>query len=221
MKKAMTMILLALVFNLAWCGGAWAEQTWLCSVGSAVAVDEDGTVGPPDLGDKERPTFFRVDAAKKELTLLAPASRRGEVTKIDMVHESPGQRIFSGVENGRSLNLIIADDGRMSLSVLGDGVVWSVFGHALPDRETKATLADETKAAPTSDADTLPDGDKKAATEGEAKAQAVEPDLLNANSGTVICPSVDGGVATSRSADYRSHAVARQGTTRCKLVRRK
>ena len=27
----------------------------------------------------------------------------------------------------------IADDGRMSLSVLGDGVVWSVFGTALPE----------------------------------------------------------------------------------------
>jgi len=221
MKNAITMILLAVAITLSLCGGAWAEQTWLCSVGSAVAVDEDGTVGPPDLGDKERPTFFRVDPAKKELTLLAPASRRGEVTKIDMVHESQGQRIFSGVENGRSLNLIIADDGRLSLSVLGDGVVWSVFGHALPEGETKAALAGETKTPPTGDADTLPEGDKKAATEGEAKTQAVERDLLNASSGTVICPSVDGGVATLRSADYRAHAVAPQGTTRCKLLKRK
>ena len=213
MKNTTTMILLAVVIHLALCGGAWAEQAWLCSIGSAVAVDEDGTVGPPDLGDKERPTFFRVDAAKKELTLLAPASRRGEVTKIDMVQESQGKRIFSGVENGRSLNLIIADDGRMSLSVLGDGVVWSVFGNALPEGETKP--------APKDEASTLPEGDTKAAAEGEAKTQAVERDLLNASSGTVICPSVDGGVATSRSPDYRAHAVAPQGATRCKLVRRK
>ena len=197
MKNAMTMILLAVAITLSLCGGAWAEQTWLCSIGSAVAVDEDGTVGPPDLGEKDRPTFFRVDPAKKELTLLAPASRRGEVTKIDMVHESQGQRIFSGVENGRSLNLIIADDGRMSLSVLGDGVVWSVFGHALPEGETKT------------------------APKGEAKTQAVESDLLNATSGTVVCPSADGGFATVGSADYRAHAVAPQGATRCKLVRRK
>jgi len=197
MKNAMTMVLVTLAANLALCGNAWAEQTWLCSIGSAVAVDEDGTVGPPDLGEKERPTFFRVDAAKKELTLLAPASRRGEVTKIDMVNESQGQRIFSGVENGRSLNLIIADDGRMSVSVLGDGVIWSVFGHALPE------------------------GDKKAVTEGEAKTSAVENDLLNATSGTMICPSVDDGLSTSRSADYCSQAVAPQGAMRCKLGRRK
>ena len=213
MKNAMTMILLAVAITLSLCGGAWAEQTWLCSIGSAVAVDEDGTVGPPDLGEKDRPTFFRVDAAKKELTLLAPASRRGEVTNIEMVHESQGQRIFSGVENGRSLNLIIADDGRMSVSVLGDGVVWSVFGHALPEGETRT--------APKGEASTLPEGDKKAATEGEAKTPAVENDLLNATSGTVVCPSVDGDVVTSRSADYRAQAVAPQGATRCKLMRRK
>jgi hypothetical protein len=221
MKNAMTMILLAVAITLSLCGGAWAEQTWLCSIGSAVAVDEDGTVGPPDLGDKERPTFFRVDPAKKELTLLAPASRRGEVTKIDMVHESQGQRIFSGVENGRSLNLIIADDGRMSLSVLGDGVVWSVFGHALPEGETKAALVGETTAAPKSDADTLPEGETKAATEGEAQTQNGEPDLSNASSGPVTRPSVDGGLGTSRWPDDRSHAVAPQGTMRCKLGRRK
>jgi len=173
MKNAMTMILLTLVANVALCGNAWAEQTWLCSIGSAVAVDEDGTVGPPDLGEKERPTFFRVDAAKKELTLLSPASRRGEVTKFEMVHESQGQRIFSGVENGRSLNLIIADDGRMSLSVLGDGVVWSVFGHALPEGETKVLVeAAETKALPEVNASEAPKAVPEEETEKTKSAAA-------------------------------------------------
>jgi hypothetical protein len=213
MKNAITMILSTLVANVALCGGAWAEQTWLCSIGSAVAVDEDGTVGPPDLGEKERPTFFRVDAAKKELTLLAPASRRGEVTKIDMVHESQGQRIFSGVENGRSLNLIIADDGRVSLSVLGDGVVWSVFGHALPEGETKT--------APKGEANMLPKGETKAASEGVTKPQSVELDGSTAAFGPCICPSDDVGVTTSRCPDTRLHAATAQGTTRCKLGRRK
>ena len=213
MKNAMTMILLAVAITLSLCGGAWAEQTWICSIGSAVAVDEDGTVGPPDLGEKERPTFFRVDAAKKELMLLAPASRRGEVTKIDMVHESQGQRIFSGVENGRSLNLIIADDGRVSLSVLGDGVVWSVFGHALPEGETKA--------APKGEAHLLPAGESKAASEGVTKAQSVELDGSTAAFEPCICPSEDVGVATSPCPDNRLQAATSQGTTRCRLARRK
>ena len=136
--NAKAMILLTLAANLMVGASAWAaDQTWLCSVASAVAVDEDGTVGPPDLGDRERPTFLRVDSAKKELTILAPESRRGEVTKLDAVHESDGLWIFSGVENGRSVSLIITPDDRMTLSVIGDGVVWSVFGHTLPEEGLK------------------------------------------------------------------------------------
>lgn len=100
-------------------------------------MDEDGTVGPPDLGDKERPTFFRLDAAKKELTLLAPESRRGEITKLEAVHQSEGVSVFSGVENNRGVTLVITPEGRLTLSIIADGVVWSVFGNALPEAEAK------------------------------------------------------------------------------------
>ena len=137
MSRTMTaMVVAASLVTLAG-ASARAGQTWLCSVASAVAVDEDGTVGPPDLGDRERPTFFRLDADKRELTLLAPESRRGEVTKLEAVREVDGQRVFSGVENGRVINIILAGDGRMTLSVIHDGVVWSVFGHALAEGATK------------------------------------------------------------------------------------
>lgn len=120
--------------NLVWCSGVFAGQTWLCSVVSAVSVDEDGTVGPPVLEDGlERPTFFRVDSDKMELTLLAPESRSGEVTKIDAVKEGKGLWIFSGVENERVWDLIISAKGHVTLSISHDGVVWSVFGHALQE----------------------------------------------------------------------------------------
>ncbi len=134
-KTTMLVVILAAMATA--CGDAHAGQAWLCSVGSAVAVDEDGTVGPPDLGDRERPTFFRLDADKKELTLLAPESRRGEVTKLDTVHDVNGQRVFSGVEHGRVVSVIVSTDGRMTLSIISDGVVWSVFGHALPEERAK------------------------------------------------------------------------------------
>ena len=137
MTCTMRMVAMTLVASGLLVGSAWAEQTWICAVTSAVAVDEDGTVGPPDVGDKERPTFFRVDTGKKELTLLAPKSRRGEVTKLDTVVESEGQWLLSGVEHGRGLNLLITADGHMTLSVVGDGVVWSVFGHVLSAEEAK------------------------------------------------------------------------------------
>jgi len=134
MTMKATMMLAALAANLVACGNAWACQTWICSVSSAVAVDEDGTVGPPEMGDRERPTFFRIDAEKNELTILAPDSRKGEVTKLDPVRTSEGQWAFTGVENGRCLSVVITKEGRLSLSIVSDGVVWSVFGHAL--RET-------------------------------------------------------------------------------------
>jgi len=137
MTNTMRTMAMTLVASGLLVGSAWAEQTWICAVTSAVAVDEDGTVGPPDVGDKERPTFFRVDTAKKELTLLAPKSRRGEVTKLDTVVESEGQWLFSGVENGRGLNVVITADGHMTLSVVADGVVWSVFGNVLSADDAK------------------------------------------------------------------------------------
>jgi len=137
MMCTMRMVAMTLVASGLLVGSAWAEQTWICAVTSAVAVDEDGTVGPPDVGDKERPTFFRVDTAKKELTLLAPKSRRGEVTKLDTVVESEGQWLFSGVENGRGLNVVITADGHMTLSVVADGVVWLVFGNVLSADDAK------------------------------------------------------------------------------------
>ena len=137
MTNTMRTMAMTLVASGLLVSSAWAEQTWICAVTSAVAVDEDGTVGPPDVGDKERPTFFRVDTAKKELTLLAPKSRRGEVTKLDTVVESEGQWLFSGVENGRGLNVVITADGHMTLSVVADGVVWSVFGNVLSADDAK------------------------------------------------------------------------------------
>jgi hypothetical protein len=145
MTVSKRVVLLALLASMGLCGGAFASATWLCSIASAVAVDEDGTVGPPDLGDMERPTFFRVDSDKKEVTLLAPDSRRGEVTKIDAVREVNGLWVFSGVENDRAWSLIITAKGQVTLSISHDGVVWSVFGHALSEGANPAGESKEKK----------------------------------------------------------------------------
>jgi hypothetical protein len=145
--KTIAFFVAAVTLTLAACDTARACPAWLCSVASAVAVDEDGTTGPPDLGERERPTFFRIDAGKKELTLLGPDSRRGEVTKLDSVLETEGAHVFSGVENGRVISVIITESGRMTLSIINDGVVWSVFGHALPEGRLKDHPAEKRVAA--------------------------------------------------------------------------
>ena len=123
----------SLVLGVVLCGSAIAGPTWLCAIADAVAVDEDGTVGAPDLGGLDQPTFFRVDTDKKQVTLLAPASRRGEVTKINAVHEGKGHWVFSGVEADRAWSLVISEKGHVTLSVTSDGATWSVFGHAIPE----------------------------------------------------------------------------------------
>jgi hypothetical protein len=88
-----------------------------------------------------------------------------------------------------------------------------VFGHALPEGETKT--------APKGEANMLPKGETKAASEGVTKAESVELDGSTAAFEPCICPSENVGVATSRCPDDRLHAVTSKGTTRCKLVRRK
>jgi hypothetical protein len=164
--------LVILAASLACCTNAWADQSWLCSVGSAVAVDEDGTVGPPDTGDRERPTFFRLDLAKKELTLLAPKSRRGEVTKFDAVHASQDRWLFSGVEHGRGLSVIVTAEGRMSLTVVDDGVVWSVFGNALPEGEPAELAESESLPASEHDSEDASESDVAETPESESAGPA-------------------------------------------------
>ena len=116
-------------------GGALAGTSWICSITEAVGVEEDGTVGVPDLGDLEQPTFFRVDAGTKKVTLLAPVSRAGEVTKIDVVHEEEGLWLFVGVEANRSWSMVIEDNGHLTLSITGDGATWSIFGSAMKEEK--------------------------------------------------------------------------------------
>jgi hypothetical protein len=129
---------LSLLIAVVLCNSVIAGPTWLCAINSAVAVDEDGTIGEPDLDGLERPTFFRVDTDKKQLTLLAPESRRGEVTKISAANEGKDLWIYSGLEKGRAWSLVISDKGRVTLSVTGDGATWSVFGHALREDRSES-----------------------------------------------------------------------------------
>jgi len=137
MKRNIFCLFCGLLLGLTVCTGAMAGPTWLCSITDVVECDENGTIGAPNLDGREQPTFFRVDSDQKEVTLLAPASRRGEITKIDSVQEGKGQCVFSGVEDGRAWSLVISDKGHVTLSVTTDGATWSVFGKALQeDQET-------------------------------------------------------------------------------------
>ena len=134
-----TGIYIALLLSVALCGSAMAGPTWICAIVDAVSVDEDGTVGPPDLDGLERPTFLHVDADKMTVTLLAPESRRGEVTKIKAVYKGKCLWIFSGEEERRAWSMVLSEKGHMTLSVTSDGGTWSIFGHTIQDAERLLT----------------------------------------------------------------------------------
>ena len=122
-----------LLLSLLWAGSVHAGPVWICSVTMATECLDDGTVGEPDLGGLAQPTFLRVDTNEKEITLLAPESRLGEVTVIDRVLEENNMWVLTGVDNGRAWSMVISRDGYMTLSVSYDGVTWSVFGHSMLD----------------------------------------------------------------------------------------
>jgi hypothetical protein len=112
---------------------ASAAPVWICAIVTATQVDEDGTIGEPLLDEVDWPTFFRVDVGRKELTVLAPASRADEVTPVDAVREGEDIWVLSGVQAGRGWSMVISEDGHVTIAVTGDGAVWNVFGHAMQE----------------------------------------------------------------------------------------
>jgi hypothetical protein len=121
------------------CGGALAAApTWICSITGTTACQDDGTTGQPDLGGLARPTFLRVDLDAKLVTILAPAERRGEFSKIETAAQVDGGWLLTGFERGRGWTMLVSDDGNMSLSMTGDGEIWSVFGNAIRAEDVKA-----------------------------------------------------------------------------------
>ena len=117
------------------CSAAWAGPTWICAITRGTACQDDGTTGEPDLGGLDRPTFIRVDVDAKQVTILGPSSRRGEVSKIDTVQQVENTWLLTGVDRGRAWSIVISDDGHMTMSATGDGEVWSVFGHAILEKD--------------------------------------------------------------------------------------
>jgi hypothetical protein len=137
MNKLLTILSCVAMAVLALPALVMAESKLVCSIASATACHEDGTVGKPDTGDLERPTFIEVDLDGKKVTILAPESRRGEVSTAETVSKDNGGWLLAGVERGRPWSMRISTDGLMTLAITGDGEVWSVFGHTIRAEDVK------------------------------------------------------------------------------------
>ena len=120
--------------GMGWGGTALAEPVWICALINAVACNDRGEIGEPDLGRMSRPTFLRVDSAKKLVTILAPNDRRGETSVVDTLVKHEVGWLLTGTEDGKAWTMMInEEEGHMTLSITGDGEVWSVFGHIIPE----------------------------------------------------------------------------------------
>lgn len=135
MKSRIFSLALSFLFAASLPAIGLASPTWLCSLTESLAVYEDGSSGPIDMGEIEAPTFLRVNTEAKEVTLLAPDSRKGEVTVIGEAKRGDQKWVITGVEDGRAWSMVISDEGYMTLSVTGDGVTWSVFGNVMLEEE--------------------------------------------------------------------------------------
>jgi hypothetical protein len=128
----MKILLLAVFSFFALAAHAQTPPVWIASLQSATSIGDDGIIAPPDLGSVERPTFLRIDPEAKTVTLLSPASRRGEVSTIDSIQRGEDGWILQGLEKGRVWTILISDNGHLSMSAVTDGEIWAVFGNALP-----------------------------------------------------------------------------------------
>lgn len=133
---ACTLLVLAPALFLA-TGAAAAEKQWICSITDAVECSEGMECVAPDLGGVEPPSFMHVDLDKKVVTLLAPASRRGETNRIDLVQETTGGLILAGIDGSRAWSIFLTTDGNMTLSIAMDGTTWSAFGKCLPAADAR------------------------------------------------------------------------------------
>lgn len=114
-----------------------SNKPLVCSIARGVECNGNLDCAPP-TDRTNAPTFIHVDPEKKVVTLLAPAKRRGEVTRIQAMDRSGGLLTLSGVEAGRGWSLVITEEtGNMTLTVADPDAAFVVFGRCLCETETK------------------------------------------------------------------------------------
>ena len=113
--------------------GAAAEQLdgssdMVCAVTDVVACLENATCAQGQARDFELPEIMVVDSKQK---VIRGALESGEkaVSSIKNSERSGDHLILQGVENGRSWDIAInTNNGKMSASLVGDGVSFLSFG---------------------------------------------------------------------------------------------
>ncbi len=106
-------------------------EPYVCSLTKGVECDSE-LCGPPAPSESPFPTFVRVDLDNNQITLLAPAERRGETTQIGATERSGDHVIMTGIDAGRSWSMTLSEgDGSAVITInLGDAA-WVAFGQCI------------------------------------------------------------------------------------------
>ena len=100
----------------------------VCAVTDVVACLEDANCAQGQARDFEHPEIFVVDSKQKVIRGVLESGHEA-VSIIKNSERSGNHLIFQGVENGRSWDIAInTNTGKMSASLVGDGVSFLTFG---------------------------------------------------------------------------------------------
>ena len=131
MNKLITfasLVLLAAALPLSAAADIDGSKPLVCSVSKTVQCGDNLDCQPGEAENVNLPELVRVDASKKQLTIL-DAERAGETTAVANVSKVDGALILQGVENGLGWTMEIAGaTGEMTLAVVGSEIGILAFG---------------------------------------------------------------------------------------------
>jgi hypothetical protein len=112
------------------------EGPLVCSASRAIECGEEYECGPPVPG-QDRANFIHIDADNDTVTLLSPASRRGESSQIQAKNQSDTHLAISGVEGSRVWSAVVDyADMSVTITVADEEAAFVVFGQCIPADKT-------------------------------------------------------------------------------------
>jgi len=130
MARLVTLIISIAIFSGASLAGAAESTTYTCSLGKAFECTPSYGCQEWSVVEMALPRFVRVDLAAKTIVSLDREISR-DPTKIAVIEKLDGMIVLNGIEQ-RSWSMSIAENaGDLSLTAVGEGEVFSVFGSCI------------------------------------------------------------------------------------------
>ena len=117
--------------------GVWADDLtgssrFLCAAVQATVCIEDGQCAADVPWNLNIPDFVEVDLEMRQLATTR-ASGENRTTPIEHLSRHDGTIVLHGFERGRAFSFVIDEEsGRVSVSLVADGITLAIFGTCTP-----------------------------------------------------------------------------------------